>query len=190
MESLRTEFSLIASSSRPLSAFEISKTLGKEKSAVNRELYALLKAGKVTKDDGTPPRWSSGNTSDEKYYVLIDVDNSHCLKEACAYASENTQIIAFASPAYNHYIPTDVPNVVFEKVKSDLPSYADVKFIIKMVQICERSENNSGLVFLVVSQDKILSTTLEILLEGYKDTKGLKVECIKDGWEGLKMYLE
>lgn len=86
------------------------------KSAVNRALYAMEKEELVYKIDATPPLWrirvsspsnevaAAKGENRQLTIVYIDVDNSPCLKEAVDYAKDNVFVVAFASPAYNHFV--------------------------------------------------------------------------------------
>jgi hypothetical protein len=174
------------------------------KSIINKALYRLEKEKKTAHLEGTPPLWyriidipiidvtnNNNATPSGSVIIFVDVDNSHCLKEACAYASPSIQIIAYASPAYNHYVPpADSANIKFEKLTSDLGGRdaADVMFIMEMTDICSKRKQNPphNLTFLIVSKDKLLHSAGKM----HEHKFGIKAVTITDGWEELKTYLE
>ena len=193
-------------SPRPMSSKQILRKLELNvrtyKTTCNSLLYhELSNQGIVKRIDGTPPLWElvkstqdkptidiTGSTLDEEeIHVMIDVDNSPCLREADPYAKDEVFIWAYAAPAYNHHKPACRPNLLFEKLeaKNDLPSAADVLFIMKMTELCQ-TKNPKNLTFIIVSKDKILSTAAKLV----QSMHGCQTHVITDGWESLKVFLE
>jgi hypothetical protein len=178
------------------------------KSIVNKHLYALEKKKEVAKIDGTPPLWyrvativvevanDDNEVKHDMTYVYVDVDNTHCLQEVVQYASSEVNVVAYASPAYNHFIPeVGTPHVLFEKLSSDLGGRdaADVMFCMHMSTTCIKNrdplfpqQNISNITFIIASKDKSLSTAGR--MHAYK--YGVKSITVTDGWEDLRTYLE
>ena len=168
------------------------------KPVLNKLLYAMVSSGKVKRIESTPPRWHStskrAKTSGEnkgkrepKTIVLIDVDNSPCLKQAEPYAKESVYVYAYASPAYNHYHPQSTRNLVYQKLSENYPSAADVLFCMKMTEICmTEASPKENLEFVIVSKDKILATMAAM----HKQKYGVAYTMVTNSWVGLRHHLE
>lgn len=173
------------------------------KSVVNKYLYALEKQKTVTKIDGTPPLWyrsaaiivevaNNDIHTQSMTYVYVDVDNTHCLGDVVKYASPDVHVVAYASPAYNHFIPeVGAPYVTFEKLSPDLGGRdaADVMFCMHMNSVCSVNLNTvapKDITFIIASKDKLLNTAGKMHAHKY----GVKSVTVTDGWEELKTYLE
>ena len=168
----------------------------------NRNLYLMEKNGVVLREDSTPPLWSLVNNSVEEpvntgnntrkntTHVFIDVDNSPCLDKAAGYAKDDCYVYAYASPAYNHHKPKSTQNLEYYQLTSDedLPSAADVRFGMKMSELCLTASPGDAetMFFLVVSKDKILHTMVKM----HEAVYGFNYIIVQNGWDGLREHLE
>lgn len=198
---------ILESSKKPLSVKDIIKQAGLNvqgnRKTFNSELYSMERKETVTRHEGTPPLWSLPNQEEEKLvvdvgksspypvdaiHVMIDVDNSPCLREAEPYAEDLVYIWAYASPAYNHYAPESSSQLCFHKLESDedLPSAADVRFCMRMTELCLEAADSQALTFIIVSKDKILHTMVKLHAKRW----GCQYEIVQNSWEGLRVHLE
>lgn len=202
---------ILEKSGRELSANDVLKQLKVtndqiKKADVNKILYQLFDQKKVTKIEGSPPRWLVksennnievvDNTNNSQLvdldneegiltHVFIDVDNSPCLKEASVYAKDNVHIWSYASPNYNNYKPETTQNLNFVQASNDqvLPSVIQAKFamlITKITQFYTKSQ------FILVSKDKFLHTLVKLHYNEF----GINYQIITQGWQELKLLLE
>jgi len=171
------------------------ETNKKTKILVKSTLAVLLKQERVEKRNGSPNLWRKSQIRRPIItHVFIDVDNSPCLKEAVEeLENEDTKLWAYASPAYNHYVPGQtIDSVHFEKLSPAnglMSSAADAMFGMKMTELCMHAALFSRrLVFIVVSKDKILATMAKLHAQIYPEIV-IKHTIVVDGWNGLKKVL-
>lgn len=169
-----------------------------KKKAVNSILYKLKKEGKAVATDSTPPLWTRPKTAksnsgsedesseEEITAVFIDVTNSPCHENAIKYAKKDTPVYIVV----NHEYPAALP-----------PSSQFVN-----VMKCAESVNVASQVLITLTAfacamqvvkrpTKILIVSLSNAFNGVDDmlkiaAPNVKVELIKDGWEGLRLHLE
>jgi hypothetical protein len=193
-------------SDSPKSARDFLRSLKKDglmseegkKKAVNSALYKLKKEGKAVATDSTPPLWTRAKTGtspsgsedesseEEITAVFIDVTNSPCHGEAIKYAKKDTPVYIVANHEYPAALPSSSSFVSVKKCAEGVHVMAQL-LITATAFACTMQALKRPTKMLIVSLSNMVNSVDDMLKVA---TPNVKVEIIKDGWEGLRLHLE
>lgn len=169
-----------------------------KKSDVNSILYKLKNEGKVEKSDSSPPLWikissketKNSSDSDEEdrttTVVFLDVGNSHCQMETVKYASSNVVVYGFVPLGFGGEIPENDRSVNFT-ILEEGQNIAIAMAVRITTLVCALESVKRPSEILIVSKSNMFDG-IESMLN--LTSKLAKITIIKNGWEGLKLYLE
>jgi hypothetical protein len=168
-----------------------------KKSDVNSVLYKLKNEGKVEKHDSSPPMWTkigskelkNSSDSDEEdsiTAVFLDVGNSHCQMDAARYVAPNVVLYGFVPLGFGGEIPVNNTCVNFTILEEGQNvAIAMAVRIATLVSALESVKRSSHII--IVSKSNMFEG-IESMLSLI--SKLAQITIIKNGWEGLKLYLE
>ena len=193
-------------SDSPKSARDFLRTLkgsgsmseeGKKK-AVNSALYKLKKEGKAVSTDSTPPLWtrpkaaksnsgSEDESSEEEITaVFIDILVFFCHENAIKYAKKDIPIYIVTNYEYPGLLPASSQFVHVDKCPEGV--HVSTQLIVTATAFaCAMQAIKRPAKILIVSLSNAING-LDTILKIAVPT--VKVEIIKDGWEGLRLHLE
>jgi hypothetical protein len=199
---------LLEESKTELPAKVIASSLKVERSLINRTLYEkLLKDGKVTQREGTPPLWGYKLTAEEKMaesdntspknVVFIDLGNVHDILPKMEAYADDCAVYAFADRAFNGYginPPPKSHKIAVLKAKDDHKNSADIMMIWKAAELvllhgrknCPLPNIKSQLRFIIFTRDQGFRT-LKSVLEGHSIVSQV---LFVQQWEEAREFIE